>query len=200
MKNVLKWVGIVLGVLILALVAVNLMSSGKVYAERSIVIDRPAAEIHAVANDFGQFANWSPWQRLDPGMKTTISNPAVGPGATYEWDSKKDSAGAGRMVITASQPGQYVAQSISFNRPQESTAVDTMFFAPEGNGTRVRWVMHSEMPFPVKWMAADVGKYVEQDYELGLANLKRYVESKPAAPADSSVTTADTTAAGAPVH
>lgn len=202
MKAILKWVGIVLGALVLMYIGWNAAISGTIRADRSTLIDRDPAAVYAVVNDHNQFANWSPWQKLDPYMKVTTSDPATGTGATYAWDSPNDSAGAGKITTTLAKPNELVAQKLEFIRPFESTATDTVFLTPEGSGTRVRWTMESEMPFLFRWMAAGQSEALGKDYDEGLANLKRVLERQPAAaPTDSTganSTAADTTAASAP--
>ena len=51
---------------------------------RSATIKAPPDKIYGIISDFRQWPNWSPWQKLDPGMKTTVSGPATGKGCRLD--------------------------------------------------------------------------------------------------------------------
>jgi hypothetical protein len=57
------------------------------------------------------------------------------------------------------------------------TAEFTML--PQGNATSVNWVMHGPAPFISKVMQVfmNIDKMIGRDFEAGLANLKRLIET-----------------------
>jgi hypothetical protein len=55
--------------------------------------------MYAHMNDFHKWPEWSPWEKLDRGMKREISGAPSGRGATYYWTGK-NKVGEGRMTIT----------------------------------------------------------------------------------------------------
>jgi hypothetical protein len=193
-----KIVGSIVG-LVLLLVVVGWLLPRHVRIERSIVIDRPASVIYATVNSFERFWDWSPWAGLDPNLKQSIEGPPSGVGATLHW-SGNDKVGTGTQVITASVPDRSVTSDIDFG--DMGTAKATFTLEPQGQGTRVTWDLDSDMG------AGPIGRYfgpfldrmVGPDYEKGLAQLKKLVESMPPAgsvPAASSAP-ADAGAAAAP--
>ncbi len=172
--------------LVALLVVVGLLLPRHVRIERSIVIERPPAAIYSIVNSFGRFWDWSPWAGLDPNLKQSVEGPPSGVGATLHW-SGNDKVGTGTQVITASVPDRSVTSDIDFG--DMGTAKATFTLEPLANGTRVTWDLDSDMG------AGPIGRYfgpfldrmVGPDYEKGLAQLKKLVESMPsagAAPAD----------------
>jgi len=71
------------------------------HIERSASMTAPPAAVHAILNDFHRFHEWSPWQHLDPDMKTTLGGSGVGTGSSLSWVGNAD-AGEGKMTITES--------------------------------------------------------------------------------------------------
>ena len=69
--------------------------------ERSTTIAAPPEVVFAQVNDFHAWPAWSPWEKLDPGMKRTHSGAPAGAGAVYEWQGNDD-VGEGRMTIEKS--------------------------------------------------------------------------------------------------
>ena len=51
------------------------------YSEHAIVVKAPPARVFALIDDFHRWADWSPWEKLDPAMKRTHSGAASGEGA-----------------------------------------------------------------------------------------------------------------------
>jgi hypothetical protein len=169
----------VVGIVLLLLV-VGWLLPRHVRIERSIVIERPPAAIYSTVNSFERFWDWSPWAGLDPNLKQSIEGPPVGVGATLHW-SGNDKVGTGTQVITASVPDRSVTSDIDFG--DMGTAQATFTLEPVANGTRVTWDLDSDMG------AGPIGRYfgpfldrmVGPDYEKGLAQLKKLVESMPPA-------------------
>ena len=54
--------------------------------QRSAVIKAPPEKIFPFINDFKQWGAWSPYEKLDPGMKRIYGATTAGKGATYAWE------------------------------------------------------------------------------------------------------------------
>ena len=74
---------------------------------RSASIKAPAEAIFPLINDFRRWPEWSPFEKLDPAMRRTLSGADSGIGAAYAWEGNSK-AGKGRMEITASVPSSQV--------------------------------------------------------------------------------------------
>lgn len=149
--------------------------------QRTAVFDAPPEKIHPLIADFRRWAQWSPWEKLDPEMKRTFSGAESGRGAAYAWDGNKK-AGAGRMEITGASPERLTIQ-LDFTRPFAAHNVTTFTLQPRGSRTEVVWAMDGAMPFAHKVMGVFINMdgLVGKDFEAGLASLKALAEGQPSA-------------------
>jgi hypothetical protein len=152
--------------------------------QRTAVIHAPPEKIHPLIADFRRWAEWSPYEKLDPGMKKTFSGAESGRGAAYAWEGKK--AGAGRMEITGASP-ERITIRLDFTKPLEAHNIATFTLQPRGGRTEVTWAMDGATPFAHKVIGVviNMDKMVGKDFATGLANLKAIVERQPSAGATS---------------
>ena len=173
-----KSIGIAVVVLIAAVLIFASTRPDDFTVTRSIAIKAEPAKIYPLIADFRQWPAWSPWEKLDPEMKRTLSGAASGPGAIYAWDGSSK-VGAGRMEIKeASAPAKVVIQ-LDFLRPFEAHNVTDFALAPGADAsTQVTWLMRGPAPFVSKLMGifVDMDKMIGKDFEAGLANLKAAAE------------------------
>lgn len=147
-----------------------------VHYERSTVINAPPERIIPHLIDFRKWEAWSPWDKLEPDMKRTYSGAQSGVGAMYAWEGKKK-AGAGSMEITEAN-SQGVKVDLRFIKPWKAECIAQFHFAPQPNGTNVRWTMDGPNTFMGKvfGLFMNMDKLVGKDFETGLAGLKVEVE------------------------
>ena len=145
---------------------------------RELLVPAPAAVAYAQVADFRQWKGWSPWEKLDPQMKTTFEGTPGTVGSVYAWTGNKD-VGTGKMTLLEAKSGELVRIELAFVEPFASTAQNTMTFRPEGAGTRVRWTMSGVNNFVGKAMCMfmDMDKMIGNDFEKGLNALKTVAES-----------------------
>jgi len=145
--------------------------------ERSVTVNAPSHELHALVNDFHNWTLWSPWEELDPEMERTHSGAESGVGAHYAWNGNRK-AGEGWMEITSSAPDE-VGLTVSFLKPWKATNDIVFALEPTNGGTEVTWTMRGEQ----KGLMALLGKVfpmdrlVGKDFERGLARLKVAAEA-----------------------
>jgi hypothetical protein len=144
--------------------------------ERATRIQAPREKIAPLIHDFRRWSAWSPYERLDPGMKRRYSGADAGRGAVYEWDSATK-VGAGRMEITEVAPEQ-VTIDLTFIRPFQARNVAQFTFAPRDGATDVTWATYGPSPFTQKVMQCFISldRLLGRDFELGLARLKNAAE------------------------
>jgi Polyketide cyclase / dehydrase and lipid transport len=177
----LKLLAIVLGVVVLGLAGIAAYAAATqpdtFRVTRSLEMSAPAEKIYSILSDFRRSPEWSPYEKLDPDMKRTLSGAATGKGAVYAWDGDSN-AGAGRMEIAEATPAQSITLKLDFIRPFEASNTVEYKLQPKGNSTQVSWDMHGPMPFISKVMCVfvDLDKMVGKDFETGLANLKTLAE------------------------
>jgi hypothetical protein len=150
--------------------------------ERHIVVNRPAADIFPLLDDFRAWTRWSPWEELDPALKRTYRGAERGRGAVYEWEGNAK-VGKGRMEIIRSEPASHITIDLSFLRPFKAENAAAFDLESQGDGTEVSWAMYGPLPFPSKLMGVFVSmdKLIGKDFEKGLAKLKAAAEERPAA-------------------
>lgn len=178
--QLLKWMAIGVGGLILALCGLGFFLPDASHAERSIVIKAKPEVVFGVLNSFARFNDWSPWAKLDPNVSNTLSGPASGVGAKQAW-AGNDQVGTGSQEIIESVPHERIVIKLVFGDfTSENRATYTL--KPEGEGTQVTWAYDSlaggNLLYRYFGMMAD--SMLGPDYERGLAQLKTLVETLPA--------------------
>jgi hypothetical protein len=144
--------------------------------QRTISIKAPPEKILAQVNNFHDWSNWSPYEKLDPAMKRTFSGAASGPGSVYAWNGN-DKAGAGRMEIKETSPSKTVIK-LDFSKPFESSNVAEFSVDTQGDSSNVTWAMYGPAPYVSKVMGLffNMDSMIGKDFEAGLANLKTVTE------------------------
>ncbi len=144
---------------------------------RQVVVGAGAARVRGLIVDFHEWAKWSPWEDLDPGMERVYSGAPTGVGAQYAWKGNRK-VGRGDMEIT-SVSDDAVGVRITFGSPMRMTNQVRFELAPQGDGTQVTWRMSGQhkgvMALLGKVMPMD--RVVGRDFEKGLARLKAAAES-----------------------
>ena len=144
---------------------------------RSAGIKAPAEAIFPLINDFRRWPEWSPYEKLDPQMKRTLSGAESGKGAAYAWEGNSK-AGKGRMEITNSAPSSLVSLKLDFEKPFRANNTVDFTLSPSGEGTTVTWAMRGARPFVAKLMGLfmNFDNLIGKDFEAGLDNLRRATE------------------------
>jgi uncharacterized protein YndB with AHSA1/START domain len=168
---------IVIVVLIAAVLGLAATKPNTFRVERAATIKAPPAKVFALIDDFHQWSQWSPWEKLDPELKRTFSGPNSGKGAVYEWTGNSK-VGAGRMEITEPTPPNKLLIKLDFIKPFEGHNVAEFTLQPQGDSTQLNWAMYGPTPFVSKVMQVfmSMDKLIGKDFEAGLANLKAAAE------------------------
>ena len=110
-KLVLGALGVIVAIVVIFCVVVAMQPSHFTIT-RSATFNAPPEALFTEVNDFNKWQAWSPWEKIDPNMKKTISTPSSGKGANYAW-AGNDEAGEGKMTITDSRPNEAIKASTS---------------------------------------------------------------------------------------
>jgi hypothetical protein len=175
----IKKVLIGVAVLLLVFVIVVAIQPAQYRVVRSTTIAAPQPAVFEHVNDLHKWETWSPWAKLDPGMKVTYEGAPAGTGATYHWTGN-NKVGEGHMLITESRPSDLVRIKLDFIKPFASTADTEFTFKPEANQTAVSWTMTGKKNFISKafGLFMNMDKMIGADFEKGLGQLKATAESK----------------------
>jgi hypothetical protein len=168
-----------LGVLLAAVLVLASLRPADFRIVRSTTIQAAPAAVFGRVNDLRLFQDWSPWAKLDPGMKLTFSGPSTGVGCASAWEGN-NKVGAGRMTITESRPAELIRMRLEFLRPFQATNVTEFIFRADGNHTALEWSMTGRHNFVSKifCLFMNMDRMVGRDFERGLAQLKALAGAK----------------------
>ena len=178
MVEIIAIIAVVLAIAIAVVLILAVAKPDRFSVQRGAVISAPPEKIFSLINDFHRWGTWSPWESKDPAMKRTFSGAESGTGAVYGWDGNKN-VGSGRMeILDAAAPSKVVIK-LDFFKPFEAHNTAEFTILPQDDATDVNWVMHGPAPFMSKVMQVfmNIDKMVGEDFEAGLANLKRLAET-----------------------
>ncbi|WP_400192941.1 SRPBCC family protein [Hymenobacter sp. B81] len=160
---------------------IGLLLPRQVRVERTLTMQAPPAAVFNQINTLRNWEAWSPWHKIDPQMQLSYAGPAAGPGASYSWLSNHRQVGNGTLRIVRAQPQQRIDTEMNFDGSGLGYA--SYLLEPTAQGTKVTWSMESDMGFnPVgRYFGLFMDEMVGQDFERGLQNLRRVVETRPTA-------------------
>ena len=168
---------IILVVIIAAVLVYAATRPNDFVVTRTASIKASPEAIFPLINDFSHWPTWSPYEKLDPQMKRTLSGTESGKGAAYAWEGNAK-AGKGRMEIVNSVPSSLVSLKLDFEKPFRANNSVDFTLTPSGDNTAVTWAMRGSRPFIAKLMGLfmNFDTLIGKDFEAGLANLKRATE------------------------
>ena len=172
-------IGMALLVVLVVLSAIVATRPDTFMVERSAVLAAPPEVVFQYVNDFRRWAEWSPFEDLDPTMRKTYEGSSSGVDARYHWEGH-GRAGEGRMRIAESEPARRIAIDMQFIEPFESRSRTTFTFEPVANGTRVTWGMSGRNTTMGKAISlvASMDDMIGKEFEEGLAKLGTVSEAE----------------------
>jgi uncharacterized protein YndB with AHSA1/START domain len=175
----LKKIAVAVAAAIILLIAFVATRPGSFTIERSIVIGAPPSTVFAHVSDFGRWNGWSPWDKLDPAMKRTLSGTPGTIGHAYSWSGNKK-VGEGRMTLTGLTRDERVEIRLEFLEPWQATNMTVLALRPDGSGSRITWSMTGTNNFMMKAVGLfmNMDKMVGGDFERGLQSLKGIAEAE----------------------
>ncbi|NND44154.1 MAG: hypothetical protein HKN58_02440 [Xanthomonadales bacterium] len=183
----LKKILTVVALVLVGFVVVGIFLPGQHRVERSITIERPVSVVFTLLNGFQSFNEWSPWAARDPSAEYRYSGPEKGVGARLSWVGDPRLVGTGWQEIVVSRPYERLEMVLDFG--SQGRAMSYFTLTAVDDDTRLTWGFETDVTEDRGLLAALLGKYfglfldhwVGADYEQGLASLKQYAESLPAA-------------------
>jgi hypothetical protein len=172
-----KTILVAIAIIVLTLWLGSLTLSEKWHIEKSITVNATPEKIYQLTTELKNWEKWSPWYELDPNTKWTFSDSTFGVGAWYIWSSENSKVGKGKLTIIAAVENQSNQYLLEFEGMDASKA--GFILTPEGDKTtKVTWTLDGENKGMAKWFGLLMGAFVGNDYEKGLANIKRYCETQ----------------------
>ncbi len=146
---------------------------------RSIIIDRPKEIVFPYIKIVKNQDHWSPWKLKDPDMKQTYSGTDGEVGFKSSWEGNKD-VGMGSQTITSIIENERIDNYLVFLKPWKSVSDGYYTVEDAGPGqTKLVWGFKGKNKFPatVFMNFFNMDKAVGKDFEEGLRNLKKILES-----------------------
>ncbi len=146
--------------------------------ERSVIIKAPPEEVYSVISDFGRWGEWSPWEKLDPDMRKSVTGTPGEPGYRYVWEGN-DQVGQGSMTVVRAVPNERIEIKLEFLKPFQASSETLWELKPEGESTRMTWIMEGRnegLMAKLFSMLMGMDKMIGADFEEGLSHLKRVSE------------------------
>lgn len=173
----LRIILIILGVLVAAILIVPLFSPATAEVSAEIEIALEPSQIFPTVASFENRWEWDPWVTQDSTADVKLEPQKGYVGSTYSWLGEK--VGTGRMEVISVKENQYIESSLWFGEVETPSLVEWKFEEVDG-GTHVIWSFAQDTKWPIERLGMMFGKiFLKSSFELGLANLKEYMESLP---------------------
>ena len=166
----------IFGGLVLALLLIAALMPKAYSVEKSIVIKKPVPDVQRRITDLNAYAEWNPWQKMEPAASRTITGTPGTVGHRYEWNGKK--IGNGNLTVKHVDD-KHVNLDLQFIKPWKASAKDNWLFESWGDGgeTKVTWQNSGDLPWPMaRLMGPMINKNLTKQFGQGLDNLKQMVE------------------------
>ena len=180
----MSWLKRISGVLVglfVVVVILGFLLPSQVHVERTITIKAQPQEIYRLINNFESWEQWSPWAKLDPEAEMTIIGHGLG--QKMIWFSEDPRVGKGSQEIISLDAPKQMKTHLDFG---DQGMADASFDLISENGiTQVTWSLDTDMragiPVYMKPFSVYLGFFMDsmigKDYEQGLKNLQKSVES-----------------------
>jgi len=174
----LKKILIGLAVLITLFVVIVAAQPSDYHVERSLEVNAPADVVWEQVSDFGAWKAWSPWHKMDPDQKTSITGTAGMVGHRSSWDGEKTGKGS-QEVVTADKP-THLGMRLVMLEPMPDEAKTGFRLESAEDTTKVTWYIDGNNSFVKKFFALVMGMdtMLGEMFDQGLADLKPIVEMK----------------------
>lgn len=153
---------------------------GEFKVETSRVINAPAPMLFREVADLSNWKNWNAWSDVE-GMNMDVTGNTSGQDASISWQAEE--IRDGRIHNVAVMPYNRIEQELMMQTIiGEAEGSVTWIFEPEGDQTRVTWVLEGEQSFKDKLAFTiqdkDLADVFHPIFEQSLANLEQNVITK----------------------
>jgi hypothetical protein len=169
----LKRILLIVVVIIAIPFVVALFVPKEMKAEHTIVINRPVDTVFQYIKFVRNQDHFGVWQLSDPNLISMDSGIDGKVGFKHKWKSEK--LGDGTQTITKIVEGKCMETALDFGFGEPSTG----YFETSSLGaqkTKVTWGIKGTTPYP--WNFFSLFMDMSKDFEQGLKNLKKELETK----------------------
>ena len=166
--------------IIVVIVILGMVAPKHYEVNRSIIVNKPIAEVFSYLKYLKNQDHWSPWKNKDPNMKQTFEGTDGEVGFISKWEGVK-SVGTGEQEIKRIVDNEIIETELRFIKPWKSQSDAYLrVVSLESKQTNVTWGFKGNNKFPVSifMLFMNMDKAVGKDFEEGLTNLKQQLENK----------------------
>jgi hypothetical protein len=176
--KILKRIGIAIVAIIALLLIVALFVPKEYNITRSVVINKPKAEVFDFVKHIKNQDKYSVWNQADPHMHQESEGTDGTVGFVNRWHGNKE-VGTGEQKITGITEGERVDTELAFKEPMEDkfNGYFTTTDEPD-NATKVTWGMYGKSPYPFNLMNLCMDGMIGNDLQQNLENMKEYLEKQ----------------------
>ena len=176
--KILKIIVIVIVVLIALLLIVALFVKKEYNIERTIVINKPKADVYNYVSHIKNQIHYNVWVQADPNMKQEFIGTDGTVGFINSWNGN-DKAGEGQQEIINLIPNERVDLQLKFIRPFKDTMNGSTITKDTLNGsTKVTSVVNGVNSYPKNLMNLFLDGMLGKDMDTNLNNLKTILEKQ----------------------
>ena len=174
----LKKILVGISVLVALLLVIVAAQPAEYHVERSLEMSAPAEVVWEQLSDFNAWRAWSPWHKMDPDQKTSVTGDAGAVGHTSSWDGEKSGKGSQEIVV-ADKP-KHLGMRLVMLEPMPDEAETGFKLEQVADGTKVTWFIDGNNNFVKKFFALVMGMedMLGGMFDQGLSDLKLIVEEK----------------------
>ena len=176
MLKLLLITAVVILAVIICVLALAATKRARFNVQRSITVQAVPEKVFALINDLRRWPEWSANEPDDSTVRRSYSGASTGKGAVCDWEGT-GRAGKGRIEIVESSPNRIRLQ-VDWQKPFAARNINIFTLEPQGNATRITWVLDGENVFILKVMTVFVSadRLMGTHLEAGLASLKAAAE------------------------
>lgn len=165
-KKILLGLAILLGLVVLG----GFLLPDRYAISRSVTTRAPLEKVQPLLEDLTRWPEWSPWEKADSTIVTTLGPVTAGLGASQQWT---DHTGGGRLELNLVEPGRVEYDVWFADSKTPAHSVMSAIPAPDGALT-LTWSIEGEMDMPGvgPYFALLAGRMIGPMFDGGLEALK----------------------------
>lgn len=173
MKTLLKIIGTIIVLIFIYAVIAMLAFSKDYHYEKSVVINAPQEKVWAYTGNLKGYNQWDPFSKEIKNFSVTYSGSGDQIGDSYHW---KGDDNEGEQAITEIVANEKLGTHLHFIKPFDGVAKSNIVLTPEGNGTKVTWMIDNELNTMMKIMKPMMDSNMDKMFSQGLGDLKKLAE------------------------
>ncbi len=172
--RILKALAILLLIILILFLVIAIFLPSRMHIKKSVDVNAPVSYVFEQVNNYSLWANWSPFQEKDPGMRTSFEGPAKGLGAMMKWESNE---GNGSLNWTEVTNDISLKGVLNYEEVDKSEVLFEFEKTPQG--CVASWSVDIEnLSYPInRWKGFFMKSNFEDDLVKGLNNLKSVCET-----------------------